>query len=341
MVLRNSSQPLVSVIIPVFNGADYLAECIDSLLAQSYSNWDCVIVNNCSYDRTSEIAHRYAERDSRIRVHDNKVFLTAIANHNHALRLNSPGSKYCKLLFADDYLFANCLEQMVNLAEARPSIGILNSYSLEGSEVMWAGLPYPSNIRTGRDVCRERLLGGPYVFGAGTSQMYRSELVRSVSSFFNESNPHCDSEICFKYLTEWDFGFVHQILSYRRPLRVESLTTKCNQLNTLLAMTFYELLAYGQIYLTPDERNRALRNKSEEYYAYLAGFVLEGRESWAFHVKKLAELGVPVDQKRLTKAVIMRGLRAFFKSPIAALTNVLSGKSALSGRLPTFLRKSS
>jgi len=334
-------RPFVSIITPVFNGEKYLQECIESVIAQTYSNWEYIIVDNCSRDRTSAIARHYAEKDSRIRVHENREFLPAIANHNHALRLTSPNSKYCKLIFADDWLFANCLELMVNLAEAYPSIGILNSYSLEGSEVMWAGLPYPSHIRKGRDVCKERLLGGPYVFGAGTSQMYRSEIVRSVHSFFNESNPHCDSEICFKHLAEWDFGFIHQILSYRRPLRPESLTTKCNQLNTLLAMTFYELMVYGQTYLTPEEQEHAREEKSEEYYSALAGYVLEGGEAWQFHSRKLAEFGVPIDQSRLSRAVIKKGMKALLKNPVAAFANIVNGNSTLSSRLPAIMRKSS
>jgi glycosyltransferase involved in cell wall biosynthesis len=55
-MIAPGAQPLVSVVTPVYNGAEYLRQCIESVLAQSYENWDYLIVNNCSKDRTLEIA---------------------------------------------------------------------------------------------------------------------------------------------------------------------------------------------------------------------------------------------------------------------------------------------
>ena len=52
MASRADTQPLVSVVTPVYNGQAYLAECIESVLAQSYSNWQYTVVNNCSTDAT-------------------------------------------------------------------------------------------------------------------------------------------------------------------------------------------------------------------------------------------------------------------------------------------------
>src|SRR5882724_7298074 len=65
--MNNSSQPLISVVTPVYNGAEHLAECIESVLAQTYQNWDYTIVDNCSTDGSVEIARRYAAKDRRIR----------------------------------------------------------------------------------------------------------------------------------------------------------------------------------------------------------------------------------------------------------------------------------
>src|SRR5215813_8561827 len=93
--------PLVSIVTPVYNGEEFLRECIESVLAQTYSNWEYTILNNCSTDRTREIAEDYAARDSRIRVANNSTFLRAIANHNAALRLTSSASRYVKIVFAD------------------------------------------------------------------------------------------------------------------------------------------------------------------------------------------------------------------------------------------------
>src|SRR5690349_12438950 len=113
-----SHQPLVSVLTPVYNGAAYLVECIESVLRQTYQNYEYIIVNNCSTDGTLEIAEKYAAADGRIRVHTNNKFVGVIDNHNIAFSQMSPSARYCKLVSADDAIFPRCIEQMVLLAEA-------------------------------------------------------------------------------------------------------------------------------------------------------------------------------------------------------------------------------
>src|SRR5690349_11616017 len=115
--MQQKNEPLVSVLTPVYNTDMYIAECIQSVLNQTYSNWEYVIVNNCSTDRTLEIAESFAAKDSRIRVHNNEKFLDIIGNHNLAFNLMSPESKYCKVVSADDWLFPDCIRQMVELGE--------------------------------------------------------------------------------------------------------------------------------------------------------------------------------------------------------------------------------
>ena len=57
---------LVSIILPVYNGEKYLRESIDSVLAQTYQNWELLILDDCSSDSSSEIALEYSGRDSRV-----------------------------------------------------------------------------------------------------------------------------------------------------------------------------------------------------------------------------------------------------------------------------------
>src|ERR1700690_1846534 len=127
-----SGAPLVSVLTPVYNGAEYLVQCIESVLGQTLKDFEYIIVNNCSTDGTLDIARRYAALDSRIKVHDNTEFLEVIANHNLAFSLMSPAAKYCKIVSADDYIFPDCLEKLVAFAEAHPSVGMVSSYELAG-----------------------------------------------------------------------------------------------------------------------------------------------------------------------------------------------------------------
>ena len=107
--MKTLSQPLVSVVTPVYNGEKYLAECVESILSQTYGNWEYIIIDNCSDDQTGAIAQHYAERDGRIRVRRNDEVLLVIPNFNHAMRQISPMSVYCKVVCADDWLFPECL----------------------------------------------------------------------------------------------------------------------------------------------------------------------------------------------------------------------------------------
>jgi glycosyltransferase involved in cell wall biosynthesis len=305
--MTGDAQPLVSVVTPVYNCAEYLAECIESVLAQTYQNWDYTIVNNCSTDGTAEIARRYAAKDSRIRVHENTDFIRAVPNHNASLRLISPDSKYCKMVFADDWIFPDCLKQMVALGEDYPSVGIIGAYGLKDREVMWAGLPYPSLFITGRDICRRLFLEGLYVFGSSTSLMYRASVVRAHDPFFNESNIHADMEACVSILRSCDFGFVHQVLTFSR-VRKGSLETFSDQLNSLTPGRLHDLVTYGSEYLSPQEYTACLNRSVSLYYESLVGGMLRGldRTYWDYHKRKLAEAGIVFSKTRLVGVALRK-----------------------------------
>src|SRR4051794_3225988 len=99
------AEPLVSIVTPVYNGADYLEECIESVLAQTYVRWGYTIVDNASTDATPEIAARYAARDARIRHLRFEELVGVTANHNRAFEAISAESEFCKIVQADDFLY--------------------------------------------------------------------------------------------------------------------------------------------------------------------------------------------------------------------------------------------
>jgi glycosyltransferase involved in cell wall biosynthesis len=295
--------PFVSVVTPVYNGEKYLRECIDSVIAQTHTRWNHVIVDNCSTDRTYEIASEYAARDARIRVHRNEKFVRAVANYNNALRQVSPESKYCKVVAADDWLFPECLERMVALAEAHPTVAIVGAFQLAGHNVTTEGLPLP--VTRGIDVSRMQLLGGPYVFGTPTSVLFRSDIVRSRDPFYNESNLHADDEACVEALEHNDYGFVHQILTFRR-LHDDSLTTLSQRLNTHTPGLLHLLVRHGAKYLTPEELKARIEEVLHDYYQLLGADLLKGRdqEFWQFHRRKLEELGYPFSKTRVVLGAV-------------------------------------
>jgi glycosyltransferase involved in cell wall biosynthesis len=307
-----SQEPLVSVVTPVYNGEQYLRECIESVLAQTYTNWDYTIANNCSTDRTLEIAREYAARDPRIRIHNNETFVRVNESHNIAFRQISPQSKYCKVVAADDWIFPECLEKMVCLAEEHPSVAIVGAYGLCETKIVFDGLPYPSTVVPGRELCRKSFMEeGLYFFGGPSSVLFRSDIVRSRQNFFNESNFHADTEACFETLAHHDFGFVHQVLTLSRfQVREGSLTSHSMRFNTYLPSILYVLIRYGPKYFSDEELKYLLRRTLRDYYRYLGEQVFKRRDSefWSFQQRKLAELGYPLSKSRLAASAMLYAL---------------------------------
>jgi glycosyltransferase involved in cell wall biosynthesis len=310
-IMSAANEPFVSIITPVYNGEAYLKECIESVLAQTYSNWEYIIVNNCSTDGTLRIAEEYSRRDSRIRVRSNDTLLPIIANHNRAFLLMSPESKYCKVVSADDWVFPECLARMVALCEANPNVGVVGSYQLSGGGEKWYlrtyGLPYYSTVISGREISRAHLLGKLDVLGDPTSSLYRADLVRRTDSFFPNPTAEADVSAIYECLRVSDFGFVHQVLSYER-LHVDQISTTSKRLNAYLSSKIGDVRTYGPFFLSPEESEARINELTKEYYEYLAKSAMRFRDSrfWSFHREKLKDVGRPLSGFKLANAITVK-----------------------------------
>lgn len=120
--MSNQKLPFVSVCIPVYNGENYLIDCIKSALAQNYSNFELLIVDNCSTDRTAAIVNDL--NDSRVRYVRNETNIGSIGNFNKCIELAK--GKYCLLLPHDDLLLPGSIVKFVKVLED-PLIGFVYS----------------------------------------------------------------------------------------------------------------------------------------------------------------------------------------------------------------------
>lgn len=266
--MNPTPQAFVSIVTPVFNGEKYLEECIESVLAQTYTNWEYLIVNNCSTDRTLEIAEYYSQKDTRITVHNNEKFLSIVENHNNAISKISPESKYCKMLQADDLLLPDCVMQMVQIAQANPSVGVVGSYWIRGERVS-KGLPYPTTVISGRELCRSSLLSFDEIFMVPTTTLIRTDLIRTRNPFYNENILGMDKEVIYGLLQDSDFGFVQQVLTYIR-LHDDQATHQEYVITVMSLSRIHIIKKYGPIYLNTIEFETVLRKGWKNYYGTLA-----------------------------------------------------------------------
>ena len=106
--------PLISVIVPVYNVAEYLSRCVDSILAQSYGNLQIILVNDGSSDDSGRICEEYAKKDTRIQViHQKNGGLSSARNAG----LDVSSGQYVGFVDSDDWIEPEMYEEMLALME--------------------------------------------------------------------------------------------------------------------------------------------------------------------------------------------------------------------------------
>lgn len=115
-----TSTPRVTIGLPVYNGQNYLAGTLDSLLAQTCRDFELVIADNASTDRTEAICREYAAADDRIRYHRNAENIGASANYNLVFELGR--GEYFKWAAHDDLLAPTYLERCVEVLDGNPDV---------------------------------------------------------------------------------------------------------------------------------------------------------------------------------------------------------------------------
>ena len=172
--------PLVSVLLTVYNRERYLAESIESVLAQTFADFELLIVDDRSTDGSVEIARRYERADPRVRVVVNERNLGQFGNRNHAAALaNAP---FLKFHDSDDVMYPHCLAVMVPPMQAEPRAG----FGLSGSR-SWPGeMP---RLLTPRQAYQQEFLGFGLFMCGPASALFRTEVFRALGGFEDLGTP--------------------------------------------------------------------------------------------------------------------------------------------------------
>ncbi|KKM91263.1 hypothetical protein LCGC14_1230270 [marine sediment metagenome] len=138
-------EPLVTVFSPNYNNAKYISETIESILNQSYSNFEYIIIDDCSTDNSWQIIQRYAEKDKRIKIFRNIKNLGIVKTRNKGLNVRSPKSKYFAINDSDDVSKLNRLRIQVEFLEKNQDHGIIgsNNFIIDENSNKIGFRPYP------------------------------------------------------------------------------------------------------------------------------------------------------------------------------------------------------
>ena len=130
-MMMQQQQPLVSIIIPVFNTAKYLDVCLKSILVQTYSNFEAIIINDGSTDESAEIAIRYCEKDSRFRLWSYENSGLSVAR-NRGIKIAN--GQYITFIDSDDFVSPTFVEELVKNILATSSDIVMLSPQLVDEE---------------------------------------------------------------------------------------------------------------------------------------------------------------------------------------------------------------
>ncbi len=155
-MLSSSSPPLVSIGLPVFNGENYLEQAIQSILAQTLTDFELIISDNGSSDRTEILCRQYAAQDDRIRYVRNAENLGGAANFNRTVALAR--GKYFKWAAHDDVIAPSFLATCVAALETHPDCVLAHPWTTIMNEKGQAQQPYQRDgtLRTQSLERRER-----------------------------------------------------------------------------------------------------------------------------------------------------------------------------------------
>jgi glycosyltransferase involved in cell wall biosynthesis len=153
--------PLVSVIIPAYNRTTLICETLDSLLTQSYINWECIIVDDGSIDDTKNVVKTYVDKDCRFKLFDRPAYHKPGGNGARNFGFEVCKGEYIQWLDSDDLLHPDKIGSNVKKLSNKPETALCFSktYFFNSSHSPYLGNPsmlkdYPNPVDYAKDYCR-------------------------------------------------------------------------------------------------------------------------------------------------------------------------------------------
>jgi glycosyltransferase involved in cell wall biosynthesis len=302
----DAQSPLASVVTPVYNGARFLAECIESVAKQSYARFEHVIVDNASTDDTRRIADGYAARDPRIRVVHCTDHAPVIANWNRALGFISDDSRYVWVLPADDALMDGSLARLMALAQRNPTVGIVASLRRRGDKLQCDGLPRDREVFSGREIVRLFLRQEVFAFSPTGSLIRRDLIDAGAPSFYPDRYLHADIAAFFDVLDRVDFGFAHEVLMFSREHDQSITSTVANRKGTQFRDGLLMLQEFGPRYFDAKELADLEARFLRRYYRFLirSAVLMRERQLFEYHLRALRQAGRYPTPRALARATV-------------------------------------
>lgn len=203
--------PKVSIVLPTFNGSKYIAESLNSIINQTFTDWELIIINDCSTDNTPDIINDFSSKDKRIKVFTNKINLKLPRSLNEGFKHAS--GMYYTWTSDDNRYKANALEEMTKLLDCNPDIGLLycntDIINENGDIIEQGDLPSPEQL------INQNVIGACF--------MYRADIGEKIGGYESDFFLAEDYEYWLRFFFNFKiYKHDHNLYEYR--LHSKSLT---------------------------------------------------------------------------------------------------------------------
>ena len=287
----------VSVLVPTYNNAHFLDETIQSVLNQTFTDFELIIVDNQSTDNTDAVVAPYL-RDPRVQYYKNDTNIGMVGNWNQCLAYAQ--GTYIKFLCSDDKFHPQLLEKFVAVMEAHPQVAIVSSYrEYFGLQRFKPELPPFSGLRPGKEVIYLSLEKWNWI-GEPTTVMFRRAGLQ-VGHFKTDYRYFPDWDMWLRLLTTGDCYMIPETLSYFR--------LHANQVTALVLQNSSNLFEEYYFFKAAKEKN--------EYHLNFDEFDMDGliKLKAAKCVRAIYRL-IPVLKERSNWALLLKAINIAFSERV-------------------------
>jgi glycosyltransferase involved in cell wall biosynthesis len=185
-LVKGCQIPEILVFVPTFNSEKYLRQCLDSVLDQTFEDWQCVISDDASTDRSVEIANEYQAKDLRFKVITYSQNVGAANNWNRAKEDNK--SFATKILCADDYLYPEALSKQFNVLKESGTAIVFSEREIvfPGGKKIHPKLPIYSPNILWTDAFKYYIKSGRNIFGEPVTALFKTDIFIKSEGFQKE-----------------------------------------------------------------------------------------------------------------------------------------------------------
>lgn len=186
-----TSTPLISIIIPTYNRAHLIGETLDSILVQTYPNWECIVVDDGSTDTTADVMREYIKKDNRFQYHQRPINKIKGPNSCRNYGFEMSNGEYIKWFDSDDVMLPYLLEkQVLSFAKnVEMSVCKLSYFDFERR------VPIKENIISSKNLIEDYLIGNVTFYISGP--LWKRIFLEKQNQLFDESLTNLD---------DWDFN---------------------------------------------------------------------------------------------------------------------------------------